>query len=136
MTAGPPDRPLVAVSGSRSLHKRHGDVWAAFLDGCRELRHRTGWTGPFDWLHGDCPKGPDRIISRTLAYPQWRGDRQIIPMPADWDRYGNAAGPIRNRKMAEVADALVAVWDGRSPGTKDCCSAFRIAGHPVVTRTI
>ena len=37
---------------------------------------------------------------------------------ADWDRYGAAAGPIRNEEMALNADALVAFWDGKSPGTK------------------
>lgn len=38
--------------------------------------------------------------------------------PADWNQYGKAAGPIRNEIMAENADALVAFWDGKSPGTK------------------
>ena len=36
---------------------------------------------------------------------------------ADWHRYGKAAGPIRNRQMADYADALIAVWDGQSKGT-------------------
>lgn len=36
---------------------------------------------------------------------------------ADWILYGRAAGPIRNRKMAEYADALIAVWDGHSRGS-------------------
>lgn len=38
---------------------------------------------------------------------------------ADWNRHGRAAGPIRNRKMAENADALIALWDGKSRGTKN-----------------
>lgn len=38
--------------------------------------------------------------------------------PADWERYGNSAGYKRNVVMAERADALVAVWDGFSRGTK------------------
>lgn len=37
--------------------------------------------------------------------------------PADWKSHGRAAGPIRNKKMAEVADALIAFWDGESKGT-------------------
>lgn len=33
--------------------------------------------------------------------------------PAQWSEYGRAAGPIRNRTMAEVADALIVfIWDG------------------------
>ncbi len=38
---------------------------------------------------------------------------------ADWDKYGKKAGHIRNKQMAEHADALIALWDGTSPGTKD-----------------
>jgi predicted Rossmann fold nucleotide-binding protein DprA/Smf involved in DNA uptake len=39
--------------------------------------------------------------------------------PANWEKYGKAAGPIRNRLMAANADALIAIWDGKSPGTKN-----------------
>ena len=38
---------------------------------------------------------------------------------ADWETHGRAAGPIRNRKMAENAEALIALWDGKSRGTKN-----------------
>lgn len=38
--------------------------------------------------------------------------------PADWERLGKAAGPIRNEEMAEIADALIAFWDGQSRVTK------------------
>lgn len=38
---------------------------------------------------------------------------------ADWETHGRAAGPIRNRKMAENAEALIAIWDGESRGTKN-----------------
>lgn len=38
---------------------------------------------------------------------------------ADWEKHGRAAGPIRNRKMAENADGLIAMWDGESRGTKN-----------------
>ena len=39
--------------------------------------------------------------------------------PADWDKWGKAAGPIRNSQMAGYADALIAFWNGRSAGTRD-----------------
>ena len=30
----------------------------------------------------------------------------------DWNQFGRAAGPMRNRDMAEYADALLVIWDG------------------------
>ena len=39
--------------------------------------------------------------------------------PAEWKKWGRAAGPIRNGQMAGYADALIAFWDGQSSGTRD-----------------
>ena len=36
---------------------------------------------------------------------------------ADWKAHGKAAGPIRNKQMAEYADALLLIWDGESRGS-------------------
>jgi len=44
---------------------------------------------------------------------------QLIRFPAQWDKYGKRAGFIRNEDMAKKADALFAIWDGKSPGTKN-----------------
>ena len=38
--------------------------------------------------------------------------------PADWKKFGKSAGFRRNEQMANVADAVVAFWDGKSNGTK------------------
>ena len=51
--------------------------------------------------------------------------------PADWNRHGRSAGVIRNRTMAEYADALVAVWDGSSRGTANMISQARQLGLEV-----
>lgn len=37
---------------------------------------------------------------------------------ANWKNVRKAA-PVRNRKMAKYADALIAFWDGKSPGTRN-----------------
>ena len=39
-------------------------------------------------------------------------------LPANWNKFGKSAGFKRNEQMAEVADALIAFWDGKSHGTK------------------
>ena len=38
--------------------------------------------------------------------------------PANWKKFGKSAGFRRNEQMAEIADALIAFWDGKSHGTK------------------
>ncbi len=42
----------------------------------------------------------------------------VVEFPADWEQHGKRAGYLRNVQMAEFATALVAFWDGKSPGTK------------------
>lgn len=39
--------------------------------------------------------------------------------PANWSRYGNRAGHLRNATMAHQCEAVIAVWDGKSKGTMD-----------------
>ena len=46
-------------------------------------------------------------------------DFPTIVVPAEWDKHGKAAGPIRNQQMAELSNVLVAFWDGESKGTKN-----------------
>ena len=43
---------------------------------------------------------------------------QVKLFPAEWDKYGKSAGPIRNRKMAEIADLVIVFWDLESRGIK------------------
>ena len=51
--------------------------------------------------------------------------------PADWAQYGRRAGPMRNRQMADYADALLAYWDGKSRGTKNMIEEARARGLKV-----
>lgn len=44
---------------------------------------------------------------------------RVKRFPADWNKHGRAAGPIRNSEMADYAEQCVAVWDGKSRGTGD-----------------
>jgi len=45
--------------------------------------------------------------------------------PADWDTFGKGAGPIRNKKMAQVGTHLLAFWDLQSRGTKHMIETAR-----------
>jgi hypothetical protein len=69
-------------------------------------------------------RGADRLgenYARARHY-------ELKIFPARWDRYGKRAGYIRNEEMAENADALIAFWDGKSPGTKHMIDIARDKG--------
>lgn len=53
---------------------------------------------------------------------------KVMGFPADWNKYGNAAGGIRNRQMAKYATHAIGFWDGRSPGTRDMIEKCKIYG--------
>ena len=61
-----------------------------------------------------CAKGADQI---PYYFKTWHG-YPLKEFPANWSKYGKSAGYIRNKEMAEYADALIAFWDGKSKGTK------------------
>lgn len=50
---------------------------------------------------------------------------------ADWGRYGRMAGPIRNRRMADCSDALIAFPLGASRGTWGMIHEMNRRGKPV-----
>lgn len=55
---------------------------------------------------------------------------------ADWDTYGKQAGMIRNTQMAKQADSLIAIWDGRSKGTKHMIDTMSKLSKPVYVKIV
>ena len=69
----------------------------------------SGWTDQItEVIHG-AASGIDSAAARVCD-GQW----PITAVPADWRTHGRSTGPIRNQKMAGMADALIAVWDGKA----------------------
>lgn len=50
---------------------------------------------------------------------------------ADWNKYGKAAGPIRNKEMVQKANCAIFFWDGISRGTANCIALATAKGIPV-----
>lgn len=65
------------------------------------------------FISGGC-RGADLLGER---YAKENGFELKI-YPANWEKYGKSAGPIRNKQMAADCDYLICFWDGKSPGTK------------------
>ena len=77
---------------------------------------------------GGCPTGPDRWAkdySETFCV-------DYIEYPADWNTHGRAAGPIRNKQMAEYADELLLIWDWKSRGSANMKKEMEKLGKKVV----
>lgn len=52
-------------------------------------------------------------------------NKNIKRFPAEWDKFGKSAGYKRNTQMAEYSDGLIAIWDGKSSGTKHMIDEMR-----------
>ena len=69
-------------------------------------------------IHG-AARGADRlggIVAKRLGL-------SVEEYPAEWDKYGRAAGPIRNQQMIDTKPDLVLAFHSdieNSKGTKDC----------------
>jgi len=107
----------LVISGSRSI----SDRLSGFLSPKQQaiVVQRVLADSAFDGaqlmtvLHGDNHDSPDGWAANWATY---RDDVDESPYPADWDAHGRAAGPKRNAEMIDDGDALLAFWDGESPG--------------------
>jgi len=92
-----------------------------------DLIHVTEAIGQCGWNISEVvsggARGPDKL-GEIWAEKANIPIKQFIP---DWDGLGKCAGFQRNSEMAEYADALIAVWDGKSNGTKDMIQKARKA---------
>jgi hypothetical protein len=91
------------IAGSRSLHPSVQEIHRSLV--------AHGIKNIFEIVSGKasgvdtCGEAYARLLGISLA-----------SFPADWD-LGRGAGHIRNRQMAEYADALLLIWDGKSRGS-------------------
>lgn len=79
-------------------------------------------------VSGACPNSPD----------EWAADEarltwlKVIEYPAEWDKHGKRAGFLRDIKIIQEADRVVAFWDGVSKGTKHGIDEARRLGKPLM----
>ena len=119
MSDYPPFR--VIIAGTRSFND-----YELLRDSCNNLLSEKQRTHTVVVISGTA-RGADQMGER---YARERGF-QLRQFPADWLNDEKKAGPIRNAKMADNADALIAFWDGESKGTKNMIDNARRKGLAV-----
>ena len=109
----------VIVCGTRGLYG--GVHWL-------DLKHELDELKPKTIIHGACMNSADQMADKYA-----RDNRiEVIKFPADWATYKKHAGFLRNRQMAAEshADFCVAVWDGKSNGTRNMIQEATMYGIP------
>lgn len=109
----------VIIAGSR-----YG-VNQQFFDDCMK-RFSTAYLIS-EIISGAAPGVDTQAIDYANAF-----NLPCIKFPADWKNLGRAAGPIRNEKMAQYADYLVAFFnkDHLNFGTKNMVSQMKKLNKP------
>ena len=82
-------------------------------------------------LSGGC-KGTDMLGERYAI----ENGYEIRKFVANWDKYGKAAGPIRNEQMAIEADYIICFWDYKSRGTKSMIENAKKYSKPYKIKNI
>ena len=110
-------RPIfrVIIAGSRGF-----DDYAVLQTVCDNFLSPKKQTHNIVIVSGTA-KGADSLGEQ---YARERG-YTVERFPANWNTLGKRAGYVRNRQMADNADALIAFWDGESPGTKNMIEIAR-----------
>lgn len=98
----------VIIAGSRGFSN-----YKLLREQCNKYLHEKRKTSNVIIVSGHA-RGADTLGEK---YAQDEGFALEI-YPAQWKKLGKQAGYRRNEQMAEVADALIAFWDGSSRGTK------------------
>lgn len=83
------------------------------------------------FVSGGC-SGADLIGERYAAENGFKVEKY----PAEWNKYGRAAGPKRNEQMAQVADYVICFWDGKSRGTKSMIIYAKQYGKKIKVKMI
>lgn len=107
----------VVVAGSRNF--KDYDRLAAELD--KFLKGKKNVT-----IVSGTARGADRMGEQYAAEHGYKIDQ----FPAEWGKYHQGAGPIRNLQMVKTADAVVAFWDNESSGTKNIIDCARQENIP------
>ena len=116
----------VVIAGCRDYNNY--DAAKKFIDFCLSKIRNTNEIV----IVSGCARGVDAMGERYALDNHLKLEKH----PADWKKYGRAAGPIRNREMAEIADYVICFWDNKSKGTKSMIDYAKKLNKPIKIKKI
>lgn len=112
----------VIITGSRTITD-----YAAVV----EAIESSPWYGSIGTVYVGDVRGVDKL---ALRWCKENGITYYI-FRAEWEEYGKSAGPERNRDMIRFGgEAVIALWDGESKGTRNMLWEAEKAGIPCHVR--
>lgn len=108
----------VIITGSRTITD---------YQALKEAIESSPWFGSIGTVYVGDAKGVDKL---ALRWCKENGITYYI-FRAEWEEYGKWAGPERNRDMIRLGgEAVIALWDGESKGTRNMIWEAEKAGLP------
>ena len=107
------------IAGGRDLYIDNKELF--------EIIDKFGILYDIKEIVSGCAAGIDSCAIEFAEYHNVKLKR----FPADWAKYGRLAGPRRNLQMAEYADALLLIWDGKSSGSKNMRARMKGMKKPI-----
>ena len=107
------------IAGSRSFKPERA------LELVEEAVWKCGWK--VTSVNCGCAPGIDK------AGGDW-ARANVLPvsyMPADWEAAGKKAGILRNVAMLKEAQAVIVIWDGKSPGSEHMLTIAKKSKKPL-----
>lgn len=114
------------IAGSRSVNR---------LSEVERAVHESGWADDILEVVSGGASGAD-LLGEMWATERNRSITRFHVTESEWKIHGRAAGPIRNRRMAEYADRAVIVWDGKSRGSKNMIWEMERLEKPVFVHVL
>ncbi len=107
------------------------------IAGCRDYNDYKFFKSILDQYLKDLDLSKIEIVHGNASGVDSMADRyanehniKVTKFPAYWKVFGKKAGPIRNRKMAEYGDYLIAFWDNKSRGTGNMIEEIKKLDKP------
>ena len=96
--------------------------------GSRDIKELDigSYIGECDEIVSGGASGADTIAAE---YASEKGIKLTVFLP-EYKRYGRGAPIVRNKKIVDYADRIIAFWNGRSKGTLSVISYAKRVGKP------